>query len=248
MAAVADRIDVVERKVAVAVEIIDPVTQQRVAQGVTVTLGGRADKPFVSASRRFVWLKDPDTWPPTISVDPGKLPFQAISNLPLPVQPAGWPNVPPEMRRLRITLTPTSVYPFDEGVTAVSGFLFEKNAQQPHLRDPIVGADVSMEWAVNAQGLPAPPPAVQTDARGEFSLFARIPNVTGHVPDVVRGMLKVRLVVTHVLTTRKTPVNFRFMDPPLLSSSPPYLPVSDGRIVSGAVSGAGVALDWAALV
>jgi hypothetical protein len=250
MAAVAGWDLPITREVAVAVELLDPVTQQRVAQDVTVTIAGRADKPYVSDSRRFVWLGNTSVWPPGISVDPRKLPFQPINNF-APGAPPGWPNVPPEKRRISITLTPTSIYPFGEGVTAATGFLFEKNAPNPIVRVPIIGAEVSLQWRVGAVWQPVAPadrPRVLTDARGEFSVFTRIPYDKGHEPDVVRGLLKAKLLVRRGLAIRETPANFRFIDPPLLSITPPYPPVSDGRIVNGAALGSGVALDWAALV
>lgn len=247
MATVAGWDDPITRDVAVAVELIDPVTQQRVAQDFTVTLGGRADKPYVSASRRFVWLGKADTWPPTVSVDPGKLPFDPVTNHPLGAAPADWPDVAPDKRRIRLTLTPTAAYPYDEGVTAITGFLFEKVAPDPKRR-PIANAEVWFQWAVGAALQPPAPPKVKTNERGEFGLFARIAHATGQEPDVLRGLLKVKLFVKRGLATRSTPANFRFIDPPLLSITPPYPPVSDGRVVNGAALVPGVALDWATLV
>ncbi|HMN44669.1 MAG TPA: hypothetical protein PKE27_08860 [Povalibacter sp.] len=248
MATVAGWDDPITREVAVAVELLDPVSQQRVSQDVKVTLGGRVDQPYISASRRFVWLGNFAAWPPSISVDPGKLPFAPIANQPLAAAPAGWPSVSPEKRRIRVTLTPSANYPFDEGVTALSGYLFEKSAQDPNVRVPIANAEVWFQWAVGASWLPATPPRVRTDARGEFGLFARIAHSAGQEPDVLRGLLKVKLFVKRGSTTRETPANFRYIDPPLLSITPPYPPVSDGRIVNGAALVHGVALDWATLV
>ena len=236
------------REVAVAVELLDPVTQQRVSQGLKVTLAGRPDEPYISPSRRFVWLGNAGgPWPAAVSVDPGKLPFAPIALQPLGAAPLNWPDVDPEKRRIRVTLTPTSLYPYDEGVTAITGYLYRK-VPPNGVRQAIPDAEVWFQWAdAGANWRPATPPRVKTDARGEFGLFARIPQVTGQEPDIVRGLIKVRVFVKNGAVTKSTPANFRFIDPPLLSITPPYPPVSDGRVVNGAALVPGVAFDWDAL-
>jgi hypothetical protein len=237
----------ITREVAVAVELLDPVTQQRVSQGLKVTLGGRADSPYISPTRRFVWLGNAAApWPATISVDPGKLPFAPIANQPLAAAPANWPHVDPEARRIRVTLTPTALYPYEEGVTAITGYLYRKIPPNG-TKQGISGAEVWFQWAAGASWFPGTPPRVKTDARGEFGLFARIPQVTGQDLDVLRGLLKVRVFVKNGALTKSTSASFRFIDPPLLSITPPYPPVSDGRVVNGAALVSGVALDWNAL-
>ena len=56
----ADRLN---RKVLLAVELVDPIAQSLVFRGVTVQAKGLNKGPIVSLSGRFVWLEEGGNWP-----------------------------------------------------------------------------------------------------------------------------------------------------------------------------------------
>jgi hypothetical protein len=229
--------------VAVAVELWDPVTTLPTSTGigVTVRMGGRDVRPKAAVSGRFVVLGARDLWPTEISVDPGTLPYEAIDRLDVAAsRPAGWPDVEPIKRLLRIPLTPASTYPFADGVTAISGYLFELNAGQ---RVPIANATVWFEWYDTANNPPTPRQIaaerfVTTDALGQFGVFDRVPRVMGHAPDTEKGLIKVRLGVTRAGATKYSPDDCPFLPPP----------AAGGRIPEGVALADWANLDWANLV
>lgn len=232
------------RAVVLAVELWDPVTTLPVSAGISVTvkLKGRDAKPAVTAFGRFAWLGDPDVWPSEISVDPGKQPYKPIEKRDLTAaEPPQWPKVTPRDRLIRIQLTPTTAYQFADGVSALSGYLYEPSTTVPNSRDAIANADVWFEWYdTGGSGWTAIDPSlrVKTDAQGQFGVFARIPRSMGHLPDVEKGLLRIQVGVTRAGVTRHTPVNFQFLPPPAAAT----------RVPEGLALGDWVALDWTALV
>jgi len=226
-----------ERAVAVAVELIDPVSGRITSNGLTVTLQGRSSKPITSSSGRLVWIGDVENWPAALSVDCGAQPFRSIVNQSLiALRPASWPKPKPHERLIRVRLTPTSVYPFTDGVTAIQGWLFENDPPTP-----IADAELSFEWAVagTAAWQPIDPNlSVRTDNQGRFGVYARIRGTAAQEPDVAHGLVKIHIVVTRGAQTKRSPDTFQFLPPP----------AATGRIPDGAPLPEWVALDWGVLV
>jgi hypothetical protein len=217
--------DPLDRRVLFAVELIDPLTQAAVYQGVSVKAGGLTAKPIVSYSGRFVWLEEGASWPGTITVDTGRLPY-------LPHVAAGPPRPPDiptagaEARRVRIALRPTVAYPIEEGVTAIRGRVFDTASPSA---PPLNRARVQLAWRDDngnwrplppapetfGPGGPPSPREQETDASGEFLVFLNLRPNAGVDPDIDdQGFLAVRLQVTQGRTapiTRATPDDFPFL-------------------------------------
>jgi len=230
----ADRLN---RKVLLAVELVDPIAQSLVFRDVTVQAKGLNKGPIISLSGRFVWLEKGGKWPTEISATAPKLPFAPVTVVP-PVPP-DIANATPAQRLVRITLRPTPAYDFSDGVTAIRGQL--KETADP--ASPIVtDARLQLAWhEVNAdKWLPQPPPETQdaaTDLRGEFAAFVRLVPTASQLPDVANGLLKVRLQVTRSGATRVTPEDYRFLADP----------ANRGRISEGQLLARDLKLAWADL-
>jgi hypothetical protein len=228
--------DVLDRRVLFAVEVIDPVTQAFVSQGITVTAVNMQAKPIVSRSGRFVWLVDKDAWPGDVSVDPGRLPYA-------PETQAGPPK-PPDIlaataaqRLVRIMLRPTYAYAFDTGPTVVRGTLKERlDYPSPTVSDAIV--QLAWQDATALTWAPGPPAAGElwpvTDANGGFAALLRLSAVPPADPDLSRGLLKARVQITRVGVTRVTPDDY------------PFLPdaADAGRVPEGRLLSRDVMLGW----
>lgn len=209
--------DTLARKVLLAVELVDPITGQRVTDGIkvsTVDAAGRAlpmPEPILNASGRFVWLQPSQVrpvtvWPARLRIEPRReLPY-AIREIPLQApatDPAiaddGTSATPPRDRLIRVALWPTAAYPFEE-VTAVRGVLREAGPGS----DPIAGAVVQLAtlvtgaWRPPAQGLQPPPAALAstTDDKGQFG--AILPDPPPPLPSqpAPPALVRVRLQVT----------------------------------------------------
>ncbi len=213
------------RRVLFAVELVDPVAQATVSRGMTVRLGGVSSLPVVNASGRFVWLaeRDSQAWPTTIVVTSDGAPF--ASELVRVRSPRDRKKPTPEERLGRVRLRPTPAYPFEAGVTASRGRLTESERSPL----PVVGALAQLAWfdevtgkwvpplpkiGSTEEGDPPPtPPEVETDARGEFAVFARMTSTTSTESDL-EGQVKVRMQFTRLregLSSRVTPPDFPFV-------------------------------------
>jgi hypothetical protein len=226
--------DMLIRKVLLALEVFDPLSQSLVSSGLRVAATGLG-VPIVSLSGRFVWLDQGNAWPSQITVDPVDLPFVPLTiHPPAPPDPA---NVIIEQRRVRAVLQPTAAADFSTGVTAVCGQLFEM-ATAPS--SPIRDATVQLAWYdaqanvwVPSPELPAPP-----SETGEFAVFLRLEPTIQQEPDLKGRLLKVRLQFTRGSTTRATPDNYPFLTDPDAA----------GRIIDGELLASGVRLGWVELV
>src|SRR3974390_1797991 len=67
------------RKVRFAVELLDAVSLARVSEGVAVSAAGIVGGPVVNASGLFVWLTSHVGDLKSLDVDPGDLPYEALS-------------------------------------------------------------------------------------------------------------------------------------------------------------------------
>jgi hypothetical protein len=235
------RPDTLNRRVLFAVELVDPITQALVWQGITVKAGSIDGRPIVNRSGRFVWLVERDHWPATLVVDPGATPYAPHSQ-PGPPRPTDILNAAPDARLVRILLRPTAAYPFDTGATIVRGTLRER-VDVPGA-GAVSGAVVQLAWhdALANTWQPAPPSAGQvwpeTDSNGAFAALLQLHASPPADPDLTRGLLKARVQVTRGVETRATPDDF------------PFLPgVADaGRVPEGRLLPTDVTLGWNQLI
>jgi hypothetical protein len=227
--------DTVNRKVLLALELVDPVTLALVYRGVQVRAAGIDGTPRVSLSGRFVWLDQGGAWPSGIEIDLGRLPYAPAPAI-APAAPVDPAHPTDEERRVRVVLNPSRAYPFGDGVTALRGTLRRSVAHDaPGLDDAAIALawrdTTSGDWIVD--GLPA-----HTDANGEFAVFVRLAPVAPARPDLVDGALAVQLQVTRHGEAHATPDDFPF-------SRDPAVPA--GRVREGLPLAEWVALGWTEL-
>lgn len=233
----AGRPDVLDRRVLFAVELIDPITQMLMWQGITVRAAGLTSKPIISRSGRFVWLVEKDAWPGEITVDPGGNPYSPHTQ-PAPPRPPDILEAPPAQRLTRIVLRPTAAYGFETGATVVRGTLKERTDIPD--ATAVEGAIVQLAWQdVLTNGwTPGPPQAGEvwplTGSKGEFAALLQLNAPPPADPDLDRGLLKARVQVTRSGQTRATPDNY------------PFLPgaADAGRVPEGRLLPRDVTLGW----
>ena len=255
--------DVITRRVLFAVEVLDPLSRALIHAGLTVKAAGVVGDPIVNASGRFVWLAEaPGTWPTSISITPEGLPYVPVVQAVTPPADVDSPTI--EERRIRVTLRPTTAYPFDAGVTSIRGRVL---ADAMAAAAPIAGALVQLAWRAKGTGVwtPAPPAGpigddpplgeMVTDARGEFVAF--IPGgPSSALADMKDGLLKVRLQITRsdvMPRTRVTADDFPFLpDLPAFPGDTPQDTTArndarKGRIPEGQLLTRDLTLAWSAL-
>jgi len=226
--------DAITRKVVVALEVFDPLSQTLVSDGLSVTAAGLG-MPIVNLSGRFVWTDVNGVWPNQIAVDPINLPY--VGEAVAPPAPPDPLNVTADQRRVRIVLRPTPASDFSSGVTAICGQLFETttapSAVAKDATTQLAWFDTESKAWVTSPERSSPP-----SAKGEFAVFIRLQPTLMQEPDLSNGRLKVRLQVTRGTTTRATPDNFPFLTDPQAS----------GRVPEGALLSNAVKLGWAELI
>ena len=175
-----------QRSIEFAIELIDPVTLERVSQGVKVIAEGLRRKPIVNASGMFVWLKE-DTDPlREITIDPQLLPYEKAvirrSNL----------NLPPASPPLTvIELAPRADYVFAVGTTGIRGSLIETKVGPPV---PVRNAVVRLQWLDDDGSTWRDAPSRSaTNDNGDFVSFLRLAPVDVPNLDADRA-LTVRLL------------------------------------------------------
>lgn len=187
--------DLLKRTGRIGVELLDPVTLGLVRGGVTVS-GGFDRPPRQSLGGRFFWLEEHGGWPAEIRVDPGRLPYMA-ETFPIGAEPGATDL--PSARIVRLTLRPSPIYPFPDGVTVVRGLLAETGA-----RDAAPIAD-AMLWLARLRDLPSgeswedAPVRVNSAAGGDFAVFMRPARASAATED---GPTDFRIVATHDGATR----------------------------------------------
>lgn len=171
------------REAMLALELLDPVTLERVSQGVQVTAAGLAGRPIVNFGGLFVWLKQPTASFQKLIIDPGTRPFERLEIAAAQLQ---WPLHTVELK-------PLANYPFTPGITALRGSLYEKKVALGQTPDPVPGATIRLEWLHedNVTWIPSPATAV-TGANGDFTAILRL--APGNVPALdAQGKLSIRL-------------------------------------------------------
>lgn len=247
--------DTIGRRVLFAVELVDPVTQTVQYEQFVVKADGLVGQPTINASGRFVWLREGNLWPGRITVTPDRVPF-APHVAAAPPRPPDLDSATPAQRLVRITLRPTSAYPFEAGVTAVRGGLTEDATPGS---PPVVGARVQLAWLDEDTGTWDPPPPVtgpgsapapspreaETDAHGQFAVFLRLPRGGLAQPDLEKGLLRVRLQFTRGLfapVTRVTPFDYPFLGDAATN------PSARGRVREGQLLARDLKLGWSELL
>lgn len=174
-----------QRSIEFAIELIDPVTLERVSQGVKVIAEGLRRKPIVNASGMFVWLKE-DTDPlRAITIDPQLLPYEKA------VVPKSNLNLPPSSPPLTvIELAPRSDYVFAVGTTGIRGSLIETKVSPPV---PVRNAVVHLQWLDDDGSTWRDAPSRSaTNDNGDFVSFLRF--APADVPNLdASGKMTVRL-------------------------------------------------------
>jgi len=166
-----------QRKVLLAVELLDAVTLARVTQGAEVEARGLKGAPIVNTSGLFVWLNEDTGDFRGLAIDPGRLPYEPVTleavdvRFPLTV----------------VELSPRADYLFDFGFTALRGRLVVQRVPPEPARDGIVNLDwldVNGAWArSNALS--------KTSAMGDFAVALRLG--PADEPKLTNGLLTLRL-------------------------------------------------------
>lgn len=183
------------REVRLAVEVLDPVTCQRIRDGLRVQARGMLGKPIVNASGMFVWIREPGREPLEVVVDPGDLPYAGRTQ-PAPAAPGNF---------LSITLSPTSAYAFSTGLPGIRGRLVERRLDNPV--QPVAGATVWMQWIDDSSGTETwidAPVRAATDDNGEFAAITRLGPNQAPLADA-QGNLRVRVAAIRGGATRRSP-------------------------------------------
>jgi hypothetical protein len=221
-----------ERKVLVALEIFDPLSQALVSADLVVKAKGLG-RPIVSWSGRFVWVDEGAAWPSEISITPVGLPFE--KEVVAPPAPADLRNAKPEQRLVRIVLRPTAAADFSD-VTAIRGQLAESSLAGAL---PVAGVAARLAWFDQAAGvwMVAAEQGGLTNKAGEFAAFLRLRPTVQQEPDLQSRLLKIRVQFTRGTSTRTTPENYPFLPNPNPA----------GRVIEGALLARDLKLGWADL-
>jgi hypothetical protein len=171
------------RKGALAVEVLDAVTLQRMSQGIRVEAKGLRSRMVRNHGGLFVWRQDDLANFGGVSIDPGVLPFAGVEIAPADV------TLPIHT----VALQPRANYPFEPGTTAIRGALVETIPPLGVAPVPIPGAVIRLEW-LDDDGTTwhALPNRVVTDTRGQFAAF--VPFLPTDLPQLdATGALTLRL-------------------------------------------------------
>lgn len=174
-----------------AIELLDPLTLERVSQGVKVVAEGLQHPPFVNGGGLFVWLREDFNNLQKITIDPLLLPY-----LPLELSPADLPGP-----LTSIELPPRTDYPFGAGVTAIRGVL---NEERFGPAVPVDGAGLRLQWLDENNLWRDAPTVSRTDGRGGFAAILRLSPSEVPLFDA-DGLLTVRLHVRRGAGERDSP-------------------------------------------
>ena len=151
-----------------AIELLDPVTLERVFDGVRVSADGlRRSTPYINTSGMFVWLNEDVTRLQKIAIDPRALPYDTLELLPAQL------NLSASSSRVTtIELPPRTDYPFSAGTTAARGTLLEDRSTPPV---PVQDAGIHLRW-LDDDGVTWRDASTvsRTNARGDFAAVLRL--------------------------------------------------------------------------
>ena len=186
------------RNVLLAIELLDAVTLERVSTGVQVVVDGLQGKPIVNPSGCFVWLRQGDSTPKKITVDPGSLPFESAerdaTDITLPLT--------------TIELQPRVSYNFAPGITGLRGTLIEQRTASP---TPVGDAEVQLRWLNDSGSWQDAPTSSHTDKKsGDFVSFLRL--AQKEKPEIdANGAVTVRLRVRREGFNPRTSTDFKLL-------------------------------------
>jgi hypothetical protein len=169
------------REVMFALELLDAVTLERVVGGVKVEAIGLTGTPIVNYGGLLVWLKEPDIGFQKIVIDPLALPFE----------PAEIPAAQLQRPLHTIELKPLSNYPFEPGITAIRGSLYETKVPLGQTPAPIRGATIRLEWKDGGGNYQPGTTNSVTDDAGDFVSILRF--APKEDPFVDKESLSIRL-------------------------------------------------------
>lgn len=209
--------DTVDRKVVMALELLDPVTGLAVVEGIRAQIAG-LPPPVITPSRRFVWREvgPPQARQvrvrlelanPQYDLPPGPLTFNLPAN--------DGTTAPMDLRK-QVTLRTSPLYHPPEGMIAVAGTLKEGNGS----RAAVAGAQIAIEISHGGLlGQLASGHAPITDDNGDFiavltGLTDERPDPEPGLPGTIGGWLKVR---------RGAETRDLRIDPPMLPGRTTYL-------------------------
>ena len=126
------------RKAALAVELLDAITMDRVSEGITVTATGlRNNKAIRNRLGLFTWINEDVSALTKLSIDTGTLPYESVELTPAQLQ------LPPQPRPLTtVQLAPAVSYAFAHGITGARGTLLEDRQSLT----PVANADIHLRW------------------------------------------------------------------------------------------------------
>ena len=193
-----------QRRVRLAVDVVDAVTGELIRDGIKVTVKEFRSEPIVNASGRFVWLIEPGVVPTEVEVDPQRLPYLKQTR-PVPAPDLPLPPRTPQYNIVRVELPPTSAYPFEAGTTGVRGTLILDSTVFPPV--PLPAHEVWLQWSDDNQPLPGWTDALlhaDTDAAGDFAVIVRL--ATNQIARTdAQGRMQVRVAATHEGITKFSP-------------------------------------------
>jgi len=192
------------RRAHFAVEVLDAVTLSRVVTGITLTVGGMTTQPLTNAGGLFVWTLPRDGGPisvpvpVSISVDPGRLPYEKASMAVPPIDIAKPPL-------LSVPLAPRRDYPFAPGVAGVRATLTQDATVKPF--QPLAQVPVWLQWvdpAISVTTWVDSPVRSLTNDDGDFAAIARIA-VSQSAGLDAQGHLRLRLAAVYSSITQYSP-------------------------------------------
>lgn len=153
-----------QREAMFAVELLDPLSLERVSQGIGLVAVGLAGPPIVNFGGLFVWLKQPMTQFTKLIVEPGTRPFERMEIA--AAQVAARVNT--------IELKPLASYPFTPGITVIRGALYDTRVAPGVAPVPLAGATIRLAWLHEDKlSWIASPATALTDAHGDFTVVLR---------------------------------------------------------------------------
>ena len=180
-----------ERRVLLAVELLDAVTLTRVSEGVKVIAEGLQGKPIINSSGCFVWIIENNATIQKLSVEPGVQPYE----------PHKLDGLQVKKPLTTIELQPTVDYPFAPGITGLRGTLIERNTTP---REPVAGAEVRLRWLDdNGNWNDTPTVSKTREKSGDFVSILRLAPKEKPVIDA-NGAVTVRLQITRNGSTRSS--------------------------------------------
>ena len=185
------------RRMFLAVELLDAVTLTRVTNGIKVEAEGLKSRPVINSGGCYVWLEEDSPTVQKITVDPGRLPYEAFELDGADVtQPL-----------TTIQLQPRVGYEFVPGITGLRGTLIESQFGPV---EPVPDGEVRLRWLDDLGVWQDAPTESRTEKEsGDFVSVLRLaPN---QKPDVdANGKVTVQLHVRRGALSR-TSADFKLL-------------------------------------